>query len=859
MSTHYTHDELRAIEERLTARLESLAPQPAADSAAHVRAAVASTAQRRGPIAWLRWRLSFVAWREGTFAAAVVVLAVAVGVGIGQTGLLGIGRSSGSPQSSAGVSSASASVVASAEPTPGLAPADIYQAWDRTELPQGSGQAHGNPHGIVEFNGTMIVVGGAETGGCQGQVPCVEETTAAVWRSDGSGWHRLPDTAGLRAGAMRSAAAATNRLLVLGDTTFSPKGTGEGNFWPELWVSSDGETFTAYDAPADFTAIAAVDSGFATFVAAASTDAGPEIWSSADGVRWTRVANATALGTGTIRQIRFVGSEGIIVAVGSDTTESPTGTSDSRGVVWTSQGGQLWSRYAGPPLAGGTVNDVAALGSHLVAVGSTGDLGTGLVWTSEDAGASWHRVDRLQLLGRPLGAVQSVPDGYVALGGGPGVPILVSLSGERWDEVPAQADLSGDPSLEGIALQAETGELVAAGSAQVSGTPVATVWTSNRGGASSSASPSASITASTVFATWARAVMPDPTPHVHGGEWARAVVEFKGAYYAFGFINGGCCDGGYSTDTRALVWRSLDATGWAAVPNQAAFAEGRMNAAAADGTRIVVVGTLDVQSAGGPADHRGAAWTSTDGMTWRLVLDVPMFEDVIASPSGEFLAVAPYPDGPYVWRSTDGASWSRLASANAFGAGTIASLRSTQAGFVAVGWAPGPDAADGSPTFDAAAWTSGDAKAWTRAPDQASLRLARMADVAYLGGRLVAVGANEAGDGSLAWTSTDGLTWQRVTEPALSVDVQSSRSSSPSPTACSLPDWQGSTRRNSAHGHQRMDGPGRGSGRTRPDCAGVELEAQDLLQISGSRVLAVGIGSTTPAFHVGPLSWLVPP
>ena len=79
---------------------------------------------------------------------------------------------------------------------------------------------------------------------------------------------------------MASAVATTNRLLILGETTSSPRGTGEGLVWPELWTSTDGVTFTARDAPAQFTAIVAPGPGFAGFLAAAMTDAGPEIWSS---------------------------------------------------------------------------------------------------------------------------------------------------------------------------------------------------------------------------------------------------------------------------------------------------------------------------------------------------------------------------------------------------------------------------------------------------------------------------------------------------------------------------------------------------------------------------------------------------
>ena len=194
--------------------------------------------------------------------------------------------------------------------------AEGYQQWDRADLPQPAGLGLGIPHDVVAFRGTLLIVGGAETGPCAG-VPCVSETAAAVWRLKGGAWERQPDQPGLRAGAMASAVATTHRLLILGETTSSPRGTGEGLVWPESCTLTDGVTFTARDAPAQFTAIVAPGPGFVVFLAAATTDAVPEIWSSADGLAWHREVDAATLGAGAIRRMRVVGGQ--VIAVGAET------------------------------------------------------------------------------------------------------------------------------------------------------------------------------------------------------------------------------------------------------------------------------------------------------------------------------------------------------------------------------------------------------------------------------------------------------------------------------------------------------------------------------------------------------------
>ncbi len=60
-------------------------------------------------------------------------------------------------------------------------------------------------------------------------------------------------------------------------------------------------------------------------------------------------------------------------------------------------------------------------------------------------------------------------------------------------------------------------------------------------------------------------------------------------------------------------------------------------------------------------------------------------------------------------------------------------------------------------------WTSADGASWTKVPDSATFRDARMRSVAAVPGiGLVAAGEDLAGDTGIIWTSRDGLSWRRV-------------------------------------------------------------------------------------------------
>lgn len=745
MSYRFEPDELRELEQRLSERLESIALRPGGTAADRVRTAIAATVQRTGLVPWLRARAPELAWPRVLAVSVTAAVALAIGIGIGRSGVLTSIHPSANPTAAA--------TKLTPAPSESVLPrvAGIYQIWERSNLPQPAGQAPGVPHDIVAFRGGLLVVGGAKTAACAG-APCISETTSAVWRLEGGGWQRLPDQAGLRAGAMTSAAATSDHLLVLGETTFSPKGTGEGLLWPELWTSTDGVTFTARDAPAQFTAIAALSSGLTQFLAAAETDAGPEIWSSSDGVAWQKDVDAKALGGGWIQRIKSVAGQ--IVAVGSQTVESgPNGAVGYQGVIWTSFAGQTWTRMASDTLTNSQINDVAALGSRMVAVGTTGDLGFGLIWVSDDAGATWRRVDGAQV-STPIGAIQTTSHGLISVAGRSGSGLWVTSTGEAWDAVPQQAALSGEAGMGGIAVDPSTEDVYVVGSLGVGNQQRPVVWRS--AGPRPSSAPSASPSALTVYTSIERASIPDASPQTFGGEAPQDVVAFKGGFVAVGGVVGTCCAGGYSPDTRATVWHSGDGRSWELLPPQSAFDHGQMLSVAANQNLIVAVGFRSLPPTTPGADEISpGTWWSSDGRNWHLAQGSPRFYSVTER-AGTFLAVT---IGNEIWRSSDGQNWTRAATTADLDHSTLRGITSGEFGIIA--WGSQSNGAGGETTV---IWRSADGTTWTRTSGAFG-----DTDIHVVTGRDRPVGLLAFGQRAdkhwTIWTSADGLRWSESAAP----------------------------------------------------------------------------------------------
>jgi hypothetical protein len=179
------------------------------------------------------------------------------------------------------------------------------------------------------------------------------------------------------------------------------------------------------------------------------------------------------------------------------------------------------------------------------------------------------------------------------------------------------------------------------------------------------------------------------------------------------------------------------------------------------------------------ATARAAVWTSADGRTWSRVphtkaLDVGGFidtmedpltggmRDVIAVPAG-FVAVGsvcqnnPAACQSAAWTSTDGTSWKRVAGMPTL-PGVLKAVATSGTGYVAVG----AQSCSGSPLSEvggcpALILTSPDGQAWTR---QSFAQSGDLRTITWIGVRFFATAPDGPG---LLWTSSDGSSWVAAT------------------------------------------------------------------------------------------------
>jgi hypothetical protein len=175
----------------------------------------------------------------------------------------------------------------------------------------------------------------------------------------------------------------------------------------------------------------------------------------------------------------------------------------------------------------------------------------------------------------------------------------------------------------------------------------------------------------------------------------------------------------------------------------------------------------------GGTDLRGAIWTSPDAERWTLVTTLPQrFPIEILKHDGRLLAVGTTlwwsdPTGFFVWTLDEVGRWGAARKIDgpkdaSFAEGVVA----TSGGFLAFGNVAGviPDLA-----HRIFVWVSTDGLTWRSAPAQLALERASFEAVVERPDGYLAVGWALAGDGSgvpAVWRSVDGLSWDRLLDPA---------------------------------------------------------------------------------------------
>jgi hypothetical protein len=225
---------------------------------------------------------------------------------------------------------------------------------------------------------------------------CSYNVAAAVWTSpDGVTWSRVPhDEAVFDGAGMSSVTAGGPGLVAVGFDSMDF--LGEEHVIAVAWNSPDGITWSRVphnEAVFDRAEMSSVTAGGPGLVAVGASYPHDDpiaavVWTSADGVTWSRVPHNEAVFDRATMSSVTAGGPGL-VAVGG---ESHSHDDPSAAVVWTSADGVTWSRVAHDEAVFGraTMSSVTAEGPGLVAVGRS-DEGEHAVWTSPD-GITWSRV-----------------------------------------------------------------------------------------------------------------------------------------------------------------------------------------------------------------------------------------------------------------------------------------------------------------------------------------------------------------------------------------------------------------------------------------------------------------------------------
>lgn len=274
---------------------------------------------------------------------------------------------------------------------------------------------------------------------------------------------------------------------------------GEGDSRAAVWTSTDGMLWRAVQVdehdpdPAEREVMMDVTVGAAGLVAVGfeqdSSGSRAAVWTSVDGLRWTRAPHQPAFEAARYQVMNGIASGGPgFVAVGW--AEYDHATDRANAAVWISEDGRRWQRIPNDDDVFGVAGaegmlDVTSVPTGVVAVGRDGPNAT--VWTSPDA-VTWSRIAHDESLfggGQTIWSVAVGGPGLIGVGYGnsisggdeqEGAIVWTSVDGVHWTRIP----LPEAPSTLFHAIAGDRRSLVAAGSVNTNDFEAA-VWTSEDG------------------------------------------------------------------------------------------------------------------------------------------------------------------------------------------------------------------------------------------------------------------------------------------------------------------------------------------------------------------------------------------
>ena len=385
------------------------------------------SAEDRSPL-----RLFFATRRGKIIGAALagsaaVLLGVAVAIGLGGNGDQGSAAASALPSASASAPATISPTPAplstpietvSSAPPPAPAPTSVAGGWHRApDQPA----FDGSQLRLVIWTSSRFIAAGHGPDG-----------EAFFDSPDGITWHRQPSVDS--AAFPRGLAAGARGVVAVGDagTTAASWFSADGLSWV---ASPDGQalhagsgnsiSMSSVTATPDGWLAVGTESGPCTYFCGASNAVRAVIWTSTDGLVWTRQPDSAVLARAQMNGVARGGSG--YIAVGS-ALDDATQLRPVHAVVWTSIDGRTWSRVPDAPLfhpPAGTDQDfgaamvsVATSRDRIVAVGSVGtqaEVGSALAWWSAD-GVTWSLSDGDHFLyGQMFGAAVG-GSGFLAVG-----------------------------------------------------------------------------------------------------------------------------------------------------------------------------------------------------------------------------------------------------------------------------------------------------------------------------------------------------------------------------------------------------------------------------------------------------------
>ena len=239
-------------------------------------------------------------------------------------------------------------------------------------------------------------------------------------------------------------AVAPFGIVAVGITGTQPADT----FSSVIWLSTDDGATWEKGQLLEGAEISSVATGGPGMVAvgqvttATERPAGVSVWTTNDGVSWTKAEGTGELGRGAMNGI--VSTESGFVAVG--TSREDPNQALLHGAVWTSPDATAWTRVPhGPEFENASMRAVTVRPEVLLAVGNSGAPGASgpTAWTSAD-GSEWQRL--------PAELGEAVMLGVTAVGGSlaavgftgtyedPTLALWTSADGVTWTEVPEVAE-----------------------------------------------------------------------------------------------------------------------------------------------------------------------------------------------------------------------------------------------------------------------------------------------------------------------------------------------------------------------------------------------------------------------------------